>query len=123
MLVDEYQLTVPPAHRAALEGTIRVVQCSRTSCLRVRRDERGSGATALPLACRRLAQEGPLLAPRHSPVRQAAATRAWQTIRRFSAACRAPHPGKQGSLPHFQHDGRSVEDQATGWQVDAEGTP
>jgi putative transposase len=48
-----------------------------------------------------------------------AASRAWATIERFYADCRAKRPGKKG-YPRFQRDCRSEEDQQTGWNLDAQ---
>src|SRR5262249_56804024 len=41
MLLHEYKLQAIAAQRAAIEETIRITPCIRTSCLRVWRDERG----------------------------------------------------------------------------------
>src|SRR5262249_12162904 len=46
--------------------------------------------------------------------------RAWAAIERYYTNCRERRPGKKGS-PRFPRDCRSVEDQPTGWRLDAEG--
>jgi putative transposase len=77
-------------------------------------------ANDLQLLCARLTHEFDCAARLNSQARQAAASRAWAAIERFSTNCREQRPGKKG-YPRFQRDCRSVEYKQTGWQLDGEG--
>ena len=120
MLLYEYQLRLSRAQTAAFDEAIRTTQFIRNKALRLWMDGRGVSANDLQVLCARLAHEYPFAARLTSQARQAAASRAWAAIERFSTHCRERRPGKKGS-PRFQHDCRSVEYQQTGGQLDAEG--
>src|SRR5215475_2286323 len=120
MLVYAYKLRLAPAQQAAIAEAIRSTQFIRNTCLRLWMDGRGITANDLQVACSRLAQTVPFVAPLNSQARQAAAARAWAAISRFSANCQAKRPGTTG-YPRFRHHCRSVEYKATGWQLAADG--
>src|SRR5499427_8915875 len=120
MLLFEYKPRLSPAQAAAIEEAIRTTEFIRNKAVRLWMDGRGVSANDLQLLCARLAHEYPFAAQLNSQARQAAASRAWAAIERFSTNCREKRPGKKG-YPRFQRDCRSVEYKQTGWQLDAEG--
>jgi putative transposase len=83
-------------------------------------DGRGIGDNDLQVYCAQLAQEYPFAACLNSQARQTSADRAWLSIARFYKNCREKKPGKKG-YPRFQHDTRSVEYKATGWNLEPDG--
>ena len=120
MLLYEYQLRLSRAQAMAIDEAIRTTQFIRNKALRLWMDGRGVSANDLQVLCARLAHEYPFAARLNSQARQAAASRAWAAIERFSTHCRERRPGKKGS-PRFQRDCRSVEYQQTGGQLDPDG--
>src|SRR6516225_7960075 len=119
MLLYEYQLRLSRAQAMAIDEAIRTTQFIRNKALRLWMDGRGVTANDLQLLCSRLAHDYPFASHLNSQARQAAASRAWTAIERFSTNCREQRPGKKGS-PRFQRDCRSVEYKQTGWQLDGE---
>jgi putative transposase len=122
VLILDYKLRVNQAQQKAIDEAIRTVQFIRNNALRLWMDGRGLGDHDLQVYCAQLAKAYPLAARLNSQARQTSADRAWLSIARFYKNCREKTPGKKG-YPQFQHDNRSVEDKATGWKLEPDGTP
>ncbi|GHO72040.1 hypothetical protein KSC_109320 [Ktedonobacter sp. SOSP1-52] len=119
MLIYEYKLDGNQAQYAAIDETIRIVQCIRNKCLRLWMDEHAT-RNDLQCSCAVLAKEYPFASSLNSQARQASADQAWSAIQRFYDHCKAKKPGKKG-YPRFQHDNRSVEYKQTGWKLEPDG--
>ncbi len=120
MQTYEYKIHGTKRQYAAIEEAIRVTQFIRNKCVRLWMDTRGTNKNDLQCACADLAKAYPFARRLNSQARQAAADRAWAAIRRFYDNCKQHKPGKKG-YPQFQHDNRSVEYKATGWNLDEDG--
>jgi putative transposase len=120
MLIYEYKLNGTPAHYAAIDEAIRIVQFIRNKCLRLWMDRRGTNKNDLQCSCAVLAKDYPFVRRLNSQARQASASRAWYSIARFYENCKSHKPGKKG-YPKFQHDNRSVEYKQTGWKLSPDG--
>ena len=120
MLILEYKLRTNKAQHAAIDEAIRVVQFIRNKCVRAWMDGRGVSQYEMQALCAQLAQDYPFAARLNSMARQASADRAWQSVSRFYANCKAKKPGKKG-YPRFQKDNRSVEYKTSGWRLEPDG--
>ena len=95
---------------------IRTAQFVRNSCIRYWMDNRGVGKGDLSKLCAVLAKEFEWANKLNSMARQASAERAWQSIARFYANCKAKKSGKKG-YPRFKKNTRSVEYKTCGWKL------
>jgi putative transposase len=120
MLINGYKLRANQSQQAAIDEAIRTAQFIRNKALRYWMDSRGVGQYDLQALCSQLAKEYPFATRLNSMARQAAADRAWQSIARFYANCKAKKPGKKG-YPRFQKDNRSVEYKTSGWRLEPDG--
>jgi putative transposase len=120
MLILEYKLRANKSQQAAIDEAIRVTQFIRNKAIRLWMDGRGVGQYDLQALCAQVAREYPFAARLNSMARQAAADRAWQSVARFYANCKAKKPGKKG-YPRFQKDNRSVEYKTSGWKLESDG--
>ncbi len=120
MLILEYQLRANKSQQAAIAEAIRTAQFIRNKALRHWMDNKGVGQYDLQALCSPLAKDFSFASRLNSMARQAAADRAWQSIARFYANCKAKKPGKKG-FPRFQKDNRSVEYKTSGWKLAPDG--
>jgi putative transposase len=116
MLVLEYKAYGREEQLRAVDEAIRTVQFIRNKCLRYWMDNQGVTKYALSAYSAVLAKEFPFAGKLNSMARQAAAERAWSSIARFYAECKAGRPGKK-SYPRFKRNVRSVEYKTTGWKL------
>src|SRR5262249_7986018 len=93
LLIYEVTVRLAPLNKSAIDQTSRLSQFLRTTCLRLWRDERGSGTHDRQNACRRLAHQFTAVARRNSQARPAAATCAEAAISRCYVTWRAKRPG------------------------------
>lgn len=120
MLILEYKLSANQRQQSAIVEAMRTAQFVRNKALRHWMDNKGVGQYDLQALCAQLAKEYPFAARLNSMARQASADRAWQSIARFYANCKAKKPGKKG-FPRFQKDNRSVEYKTSGWKLEPDG--
>ena len=116
MIVLEAKLKGTIEQYGRLDEAIRTVQFVRNSCIRYWMDNRGVGKGDLSKLCAILAKEFEWANKLNSMARQASAERAWQSIARFYANCKAKKPGKKG-YPKFKKNCRSVEYKTSGWKL------
>jgi putative transposase len=116
VLILEYKARVNQAQQSAIDEAIRVTQFVRNKAIRLWMDGRGVGQYEMQALCAQLAKDFPFATRLNSMARQAAADRAWQSVARFYANCKAKNPGKKG-YPRFQKDNRSVEYKTSGWRL------
>jgi len=116
MLVLEYKAYAHEEQFRAVDEAIRTAQFIRNKCIRLWMDSRGVGKHDLSAYSAVLAKEFPFVARLNSMARQAAAERAWSSIARFYAECKAKKPGRK-SYPRFKKNTRSVEYKTTGWKL------
>jgi putative transposase len=112
----EFKVKARPEQVAAIEEAIRTAQFIRNKCIRLWMDSRGITQYDLSAYCKVLAKEFKFAGELNSMARQAAADRAWSSISRFYANCKALIPGKKG-YPKFKKHSRSVEYKTTGWKL------
>jgi putative transposase len=123
VLTRAYKWDGTATHYAASDEGSRTVQFLRNKCLRAWMDRLpdGKNVAAMRAYTTVLAKEFAFAGRLGSQARQAAAERAEDAVKRFSANCRKDVPGKKG-YPHFQHDCRSVDYKETaGWQLVPDG--
>ncbi len=120
MLILEYKLRANQQQQSAIAEAIRTAQFIRNKALRYWMDNQGVGQYDLQALCSQIARDYPFAARLNSMARQAAADRAWQSIARFYANCKAKKPGKKG-FPRFQKDNRSAEYKTSGWKLEPDG--
>ena len=116
MIVLEAKLKGTDDQYGRLDEAIRTSQFVRNSCIRYWIDNRGVGKNELSKLCAQLAKEFEWAGKLNSMARQASAERAWQSISRFYANCRAKKLGKKG-YPKFKKNTRSVEYKTSGWKL------
>jgi putative transposase len=120
MLVLEYKAYGREDQFRAIDEAIRTAQFIRNKCIRHWMDSRGVGKYDLSAYSAVLAKEFPFVAKLNSTARQAAAERAWSSIAKFYAKCKAGTPGKKG-YPCFKKNARSVEYKISGWKLSEDG--
>jgi putative transposase len=116
MLILEYKVYGRDDQFRAVDEAIRIAQFIRNKCLRYWMDNRGVGKYDLFAYSAVLAKEFPFAERLNSMARQAAAERAWSSIAKFYAECKAKKPGKK-SYPKFKKNARSVEYKISGWKL------
>lgn len=107
MIVFETKLKGTNEQYGRLDEAIRTAQFVRNSCIRYWMDNRGVGKTDLSKLCAPLAKEFEWAGKLNSMARQASAERAWQSIARFYANCKAKKSGKKG-YPKFKKSVRHL---------------
>ncbi|HEU5200004.1 MAG TPA: transposase [Ktedonobacterales bacterium] len=120
MLILDYKLRANKRQQSAIDEAIRVTQFIRNKAIRLWMDGHGVSQYDMQALCAQLAKEYPFAARLNSMARQAAADRAWQSVARFYANCKAKKPGKKG-YPRFQKDNRSCEYKTSGWKLEPDG--
>lgn len=113
MIVLEYKLRGTKQQFLALDEAIRTAVLIRNKCIRYWMERRGVKQADLHKLCAQLAKEFEWARKLNSMARQASAERAWFSITRFYANCKAHKPGKKG-YPKFKGRGHSVEYKTTG---------
>lgn len=116
MLVVEYKLKATENQYKAIDEAIRTSQFIRNKCIRYWMEHEKVGRYDLNNLCADLATDYPFAKNLNSMARQAAAERAWQSIARFYANCKAKVQGKKG-YPKFKKNVRSVEYKTSGWKL------
>ncbi len=115
MFVLEAKLRGSDQQFAIIDEMIRTAQFIRNMCIRHWMDNRGVGQYDLSALCAVLAKEFEWANKLNSQARQAAAERAWASIKRFHDNCKNPSLRKKG-YPKFKKS-RSVEYKTTGWKL------
>jgi putative transposase len=116
MIVLEYKLRGKKQQFLAIDEAIRTAVFIRNKCVRYWMERRGVKQADLHKLCAQLAKEFEWARKLNSMARQASAERAWFSITRFYANCKAHKPGKKG-YPKFKSRGHSVEYKTTGWHL------
>jgi putative transposase len=116
MLVLEAKLYGKLEQFKIIDEMIRTAQFIRNRCIRHWMDNKGVGQYDLSALTKDLAKEFPWCGKLNSSARQAAAERAWASIKRFYDNCRQKTPGKKG-FPRFKKNVRSVEYKVSGWKL------
>lgn len=115
MFVLEAKLRGSTKQFAVIDEMIRTASFVRNSCIRHSMDNRGVGQYDLSALCAVLAKEYEWAKKLNSQARQASASRAWQSIKRFYDNCKNPDLKKKG-YPRFKRS-RSVEYKTSGWKL------
>ena len=119
MLVLEYKIVANKSQHRAIEESIRTTQFIRNKCIRYWMDSKKEDKInrfALNKYSTVLRNEFKFVKNLNSMAVQAAAERAWFSIRRFFDNCKSGRAGKKG-FPRFQKDNRSVEYKTSGWSL------
>jgi putative transposase len=116
MLVLEAKLYGKLEQFKIIDEMIRTAQFIRNRCIRHWMDNKGVGQYDLSALTKDLAKEFPWCGKLNSSARQAAAERAWASIKHFYDNCRQKTPGKKG-FPRFKKNVRSVEYKVSGWKL------
>lgn len=115
LLVLEAKLRGATKQFAVIDEMIRTASFVRNSCIRHWMDNRGVGQYDLSALCAVLAKEYEWAKKLNSQARQASASRAWQSIKRFYDNCKNPAIKKKG-YPKFKKS-RLVEYKTTGYKL------
>ncbi|NEO92150.1 MAG: transposase [Moorea sp. SIO3G5] len=124
MIILEFKAYGKKLQYQSIDEAIRTTKFVRNSCLRLWMDNKGLSKYDLNKYCKTLAKNFPFANELNSTARQAAAERAWSSIRqsrryanaRFFKNCKKKVPEKKG-LPRFQKHCRSVEYKQSGWKL------
>ena len=116
MLVLEAKLYGKLEQFKVIDEMIRTAQFIRNRCIRHWMDNKGIGQYDLSALTKDLAKEFAWCGKLNSSARQAAAERAWASIKRFYDNCRQKVAGKKG-FPRFKKNVRSVEFKVSGWRL------
>lgn len=116
MIVIEFKLKVSNPQIVKINEAIKIGQFIRNKSLNLWLDagkNRKINKNDLSAYCAVLAKEFNFADKLNSMARQASAERAWFSISRFYAACKA---GKKG-FPKFKKNSRSIEYKTSGWKL------
>lgn len=122
MLVYESKIYAKKSKLAAIDEAILTSQFIRNKCIRLWMDSsredkiNGYSLNKYTKVLSDNTEEFPFVSLLNSQARQASAERAWFSITRFYANCKANTPGKKG-YPKFKKNSRSVEYKVTGWKL------
>lgn len=96
MKVIEFKMGGKPVQFNAIDEAIRTFQFVRNKAIRHWMENPGVNKYDLNGLSKSLAAEFPFADKLNSMARQSACERAWQSITRFYANCKAKKPGKKG---------------------------
>ncbi|MGL5808298.1 MAG: RNA-guided endonuclease InsQ/TnpB family protein, partial [Xenococcaceae cyanobacterium] len=116
MIVLEYKLKGKDKQYRALNEAIRTALFVRNKSVRYWLGNRGIGRTELMRRSTILRAEFEWCKKLNSHACQASVDRAWFSITRFYANCKAKIKGKKG-FPRFKKRGHSVEYKTSGWKL------